>query len=83
MPGPHWERWEVEGGEGAVFSWNREKEEFEFRGGEEDFGDEGLYERIGEAARKGLREQLTKFELKHFEVRPVVAVRRQLQTYLC
>ncbi|KAH6839629.1 hypothetical protein B0I37DRAFT_449521 [Chaetomium sp. MPI-CAGE-AT-0009] len=74
IPGP-W-RWELEGTEGASFSWNKDNEEFDYHGGNQVFGDDALYERIGLAANSGLREELIKCRLNHLQIQPVFAVRR-------
>ena len=74
IPGP-W-RWELEGTEGASFSWNKDNEEFDFHAGNEAFGNDALYEKIKEAANTGLREELIKCRLHHFQIQPAFAVRR-------
>lgn len=74
-PGP-W-RWEAEGPEGAWFTWSRDKQDFDFHGGNDGiFGTKDLYEKLVSAAHRGLRKQLIKCRLGHLEIRPVFAVRR-------
>jgi hypothetical protein len=75
IPGP-W-RWELEGIEGASFSWSKDKQDFDFHGGKDEVSrDNALYEKLAEAANRGLREELLNRRLDHLEIRPVFAVRR-------
>lgn len=70
-------RWEVEEVEGASLTWSNGKRDFELQvGNNEVFGDNSLYKRLREAAKRGLREELLKCRLDFLEIRPVFAVRR-------
>jgi len=75
IPGP-W-RWELEGIEGASFSWNKDKQDFDFHGGKDEVSrDNALFDKLAEGAIKGLREELLNRGLDHLEIRPIFVVRR-------
>ena len=68
-------RWPLEGLDGGVFLWNRDKEEFVFQEGSAPSG-KGLYDRIREGAERGLREPLIECDLESFMLQPVFTARK-------
>lgn len=71
-------RWELENTNGGAFIWQAGRGEFTFEHGTESFRDEGLYNRIGEAATTGLRDEIRGEVLQYqgLEVRPVFVTRQ-------
>ncbi|KAM3509918.1 hypothetical protein MY11210_006108 [Beauveria gryllotalpidicola] len=65
-------RWELEGVDGGVFVWDRERQDFHFRRGTGTLVDAAAYKRIGDAARAHLPDGLLKHDnMQTLEIRPV------------
>jgi len=69
-------RWKLKGRDGPSFHWNKDNQEFEFHDRAGDICDKALYEKIGYAANRFLREPVIEQALQHLEIRPVFTVRR-------